>query len=37
MTKTVHARSAPARACVQVGLVKPEFLVEIAATTVIDG
>ena len=26
----------PARACVQVGLVKPEFLVEIAATAVID-
>ena len=27
----------PARACVQAGLVKPEFLVEIAATAVIDG
>ena len=26
----------PARACVQAGLVKPEFLVEIAATAVID-
>ena len=26
----------PARACVQAGLVKPEFLVEIAATAVVD-
>ena len=26
----------PARACVQAGLVKPEFLVEVAATAVID-
>ena len=27
----------PARACIQAGLVKPEFLVEIAATAIIDG
>ena len=27
----------PARACVQAGLVRPEFLVEIAAMAVIDG
>ena len=29
-------RNPPARACVQAGLVKPEFLVEIAATAVVD-
>lgn len=29
-------KNPPARACVQAGLVKPEFLVEIAATAVID-
>ena len=27
----------PARACIQAGLVKPEFLVEIAATAIIGG
>ena len=35
--KVERAGSAPARACIQAGLVKPEFLVEIAATAVIDG
>ena len=29
-------KNPPARACVQAGLVKPEFLVEIAATAVVD-
>ena len=33
---TYFPENPPARACVQAGLVKPEFLVEIAATAVID-
>ena len=45
MTESVHADvygsyspgNPPARACIQAGLVKTEFLVEIAATAVIDG
>ena len=33
---TYFPENPPARACVQAGLVKPEFLVEIAATAVVD-
>ena len=34
---TYFPNDPPARACIQAGLVKPEFLVEIAATAVVDG
>ena len=34
---TYFPSSPPARACIQAGLVRPEFLVEIAATAVVDG
>lgn len=34
---TYFPNSPPARACIQAGLVRPEFLVEIAATAVVDG
>ena len=33
---TYFPKNPPARACIQAGLVKPEFLVEIAATAVVD-
>lgn len=33
---TYFPNNPPARACVQAGLVRPEFLVEIAATAVVD-
>ena len=33
---TYFPKNPPARACIQAGLVKPEFLVEIAATAMVD-
>ena len=34
--RVIFPEESAARACVQAGLVKPEFLVEIAATAVVD-
>ena len=34
---TYFPNSPPARACIQAGLVRPEFLVEIAATAMVEG